>query len=152
MWSYFHEHSMSLDFYGPTSVETSSSSFAWLNLCETDRACTFEIVFGANKKDPTWVAIVTSSVQKYYWLILLTASSLKAFMLSVSSPLRQRTGKAYTFNININCSTIYDEKYFQITYNGDSTHKLQCLKRDRFVTQLCLLSWLGGMPVLSAYP
>jgi len=23
--------------------------------------CTFEIVFGANKKDPTWVAIVTSA-------------------------------------------------------------------------------------------
>ncbi len=28
----------------------------------------------------------------------------------------------------------------------------QCLQRDRLVTQLCLLFWSGGMPVLLAYP
>ncbi len=28
----------------------------------------------------------------------------------------------------------------------------QCLYRDRFVTQLCLLVWSGGTPVLLAYP
>ncbi len=28
----------------------------------------------------------------------------------------------------------------------------QCLYRDRFVTQLCLHIWLGGMPVLLSSP
>jgi hypothetical protein len=29
---------------------------------------------------------------------------------------------------------------------------LQCLLRERFITQLCLHIWLGGMPVLLASP
>jgi hypothetical protein len=30
--------------------------------------------------------------------------------------------------------------------------KTQCLQRDRFVTQLCLLFWLGGTLMLLACP